>query len=282
MLSACGWGQPYPFRVLVRSVWRVALLGVIALAVLAVGGYRVIRHLASPIPPSADQVIKEAAATTAAVTSANATFTTQVSGLPMLFGTVRERVTPTRLATLSMTSVDGADRFAVTEVVTRSTVYVSMPSLTAAFGKPWIGVPVPELGADPAMAQLYQTAALPTAEAALIGTAWEERLTGKTTLRGVPVSRYVGSIDPATAFSELSPQLRQLLAPELSATTGTISFTVWIDAQHNFRKVQVSAIIGGQPTVTTVLVTAFNRVMHIAVPSSGQVAALRHKAPGTT
>ncbi len=281
MTSASAVSQPYPFRVLVRSVWRVVLLAVIALAVLAVGGYGVIRHLYSPIPPSADQAIKDAASATSAITSASATFTTQVSGLPVMFGTVRERVTPTTLATLRMTSVDGADRFAVTEVVTRSTVYVSMPSLTAAFGKPWLGVPVPGLGADAAMAQLYQTAALPTAEAALIGTAWEERLTGKTTVRGVPVSRYAGSIDPATARSELTPQLRQLLAPELAATTGTISFTAWIDAQHNFRKVQISATIGGQPTVTTVVVTAFDRAMHIAVPSSSQVAALPLKAPRT-
>jgi hypothetical protein len=173
-----------------------------------------------------------------------------------------------------MTSVDGAERFAVTEVVTRSTVYVSMPSLTAAFGKPWLGVPVAKLGAYPAMAQLYQTAALPTAEAALIGTAETERLAGKATVRGVPVSRYVGRIDPATALTALAPHMRELLAPELGAATGTIGFTAWIDSQHNIRKVQTSATIGGQLTVTTVVITALNRVTHIAVPQSGEVAAL--------
>jgi len=262
-----------------RSGLLVALLAFIALTVLAVGGYGVITHANRPIPPSADQVMQDTAHTAATMTSASATFTTEVSGMTVMFGTVRERVTPTSLAMLSMTSVDGVARFAMTEVVTRSIVYVRMPSLAAANGKPWIGVPVAELGAYPPMAQLYQTAALPTAEAALIGTASTERMTGTTTMKGVKVSRYVGSIDPATALTDLAPDLRRLLAPELSATTGTISFTAWIDAQHNLRKIQTSAIIGGQLTVTTVVVTAVNRVLHIAVPESGQVVAVPHQSP---
>jgi hypothetical protein len=282
VIRAFARSRPYPFRVPLRSSWRIALLALICLAVIAVGGYRVMRHLYPAIPPSADQVIHDASATTAAMTSANASFTTQVSGLTTMFGTVRERITPTGLATLSMTTVDGADRFAVTEVVTRSTVYVTMPSLATAFGKPWLGVPVPALGAYPAVAQLYQTAALPTAEAALIGCASTERLTGTTTVRGVKVSRYVGSIDPATALSELAPGQRQLLAPELAAATGTISFTAWIDAQHNLRKIQTSATIGGQLTVTTVVVTAVNRVLHIAVPQPSQVAAMPLRGPVTS
>jgi len=238
-----------------------------------VGGYRVIRQLYPAIPPSADQVMRDAAAT-AARSSASAQFTTQVSGLTVMIGTVRERAAPTRLATLSMTSINGAEQVAVTEVVTRSTVYVNMPSLTAAFGKPWLGVPIGNLGADPAMAQLYQTAALPTAEAALIGTADTERLAGKATVRGVPVSRYVGSVDPASALTALAPAMRQLLAPELASATGIIGFTAWIDAQHNIRKVQTSATIDGELTVTTVVITALNRATHIAVPQSSQVAAL--------
>jgi hypothetical protein len=265
--------------VLDRQAGRVPLaaviaLAIVALAVIAGGGYRVIRHLYPPVPPSADQAIKDMASTSAAMTSANANFTTQVSGLTVMFGTARERVRPTTMATLSMTSVDGADRFLVTEVVSRSTVYVSMPSLAAAFGKPWIGVPVPKLAADPAMAQLYQTAALPTAEAALIRTATTERMTGTTMVRGIKVSRYIGSIVPATALAELAPAQRQLLAPELAATTGTITFTAWIDAQHNLRKIQTTAIIGGRRTVTTVVVTAINRVLRITVPQSSEVAAL--------
>ncbi len=260
----------------------VALLAFMALAVLAVGGYGVISSVNRPIPPSADQVIRDVAHAATAMTSDSANFTTQVSGMTAVFGTIDERVTPSRLATLSMTSVDGAERFAVTEVVSRSTVYLRMPSLAAAFGKPWIGVPIPELGADPAMAQLYQTAALPTAEAALIGTANTERMTGIATVRGVKVSRYVGSIDPATALADLGPGLGQLLAPELASTTGTIRFTAWIDAQDNLRKIQTTATIGGQLTVTTVQVTAVNQVVHIDLPTSSQVAALAHQAPAAS
>jgi hypothetical protein len=279
VIGACAVSEPYPFRVVRRSGWRLALLAVVALAILAVGGYRVIRHFYAPIPLSADQAIQDVARTAATMKSANANFTTQVSGLTVMFGTAREQVTPTRLATLSMTSIDGADRFSVTEVVTGSTVYVGMPSLATATGKPWLGVPVDQLGAYPAMAQLYQTAALPTVEAALLGTASTERMTGTTTVGGVKVSRYVGSIDPATARAELTANMRQLLAPELAATTGTISFTVWVDSRHYLRKVQTSATIGGQRTVTTVVVTAVDQVLRVAVPSSSQVAPAPRQSP---
>lgn len=250
------------------------MLAVFAVAVLALGGYRVYRHLYPPAPPGPGLIMEETASASAAMKSASGTFTTQVSGLTVMFGTVRERVTPTRLATLTMTTVDGAVRFPVTEVVTRSSLYVSTPSMTASIGKPWLAVPVQQLGADPTMMQLYQTAALPTAQGALIGTAGTVRLAGTSFLRGQLVSRYVGSIDPATALAGLDPQLHDLLAPELTATTGAIGFTVWVDAQHNLRKVETRATISGQLTVTTVDVTAVNRKMHINVPPSADVAAL--------
>lgn len=299
MASALAIGRPYSCRVLATARFRRAarsrlkgrrraafllrllLLAFIALGVIAAGSYRVLKAWNQDVPPSADQAMRDAATTAAAMTSANATFTTQVSGLTVMFGTVRERVTPARVAKLSMTSVDGAARFPVTEVVTPSQVYVSMPSLTATFGKPWLGVPVSQLGADRAMTQLYQTAALPTAEAALIGTATTEQLTGSTKMRGVTVFRYGGTINPAAALAELAPGMRQLLAPELTASTGTIRFTVWLDARHQLRKVQTSATVGGQLTVTTVVVTAVNRTLHITVPSPGEVAAVQLTDPAS-
>jgi hypothetical protein len=252
----------------------VTILALVALVVLAVGGYALYRHFYPAGPQTPGQAIEDASAAAAGMSSTTATFTTQVNGLTTVFGTVREQVTPTRLATLHMTSVDGADRFAVTEVVTRSHVYVNMPSLSASVGKPWLAVPVGKLGADPVMLPLYQTGALPSAEAALIGTANKVRLAGTTTVGGVKVSRYVGTINPATALTGLDTQLYQLLAPELTATTGPISFTAWIDSRHNIRKVETSATINGQPTATTVVVTGVNQKLTMAVPPAGQVTAL--------
>jgi len=247
---------------------------VVALAVVAVGGYGLYRHWFPAGPSTAGQAIEEASSAAAAMTSATATFTTQVNGLTVMFGTVRERVAPTGLASLKITSVDGADRFAVTEVVTRSDIYVNMPSMTTNVGKPWLAVPVGDLGKDAAMLPLYQTGALPTAEAALVSTAHTVRKAGTTTVGGVKVTRYVGAINPATALAGLDSQLYQLLAPELTATRGTIGFTAWIDSHQDIRKVQTSADIGGQRTVTTVVITGVNLKVHIAVPRASQVAAL--------
>jgi hypothetical protein len=249
------------------------LLAFVALVVLGVGGYGLYRH-DHPAPQTPGQAIEDASAAAAAMSSTTATFTTQVNGLTVMFGTVREQITPTRRATVSMTSVDGADRFAVTEVVTKSDIYVNMLSMAKSIGKPWLAVPVSKMGADAALLPLYQTGALPSAQAALVGTANAVRLAGTTTVGGVRVSRYVGRINPATALTGLDSQLYQLLAPELTATTGTIGFTAWIDAQHNIRKVQTSATINGQPTVTTVVINGVNQKLTITLPPSGQVTAL--------
>jgi hypothetical protein len=269
---AAGW--PYPFRVLLRSGRRVLVLTVVALAVVGVGGYSLYRHWFSAAPQTAGQAIEEASSAAAAMTSATATFTTQVNGLTAMFGTVRERVTPTSLATVRMTSIDGADRFAVTEVVTPSHIYVNMPSMTTNVGKPWLSVPVGDLGADAAMLPLYQTGALPTAAAALVSTANTVRKAGTSTVGGVKVTRYVGGINPATALAGLDTQLYQLLSPELTATKGTIGFTAWIDSHQDIRKVQTSASIGGQRTVTTIVITGVNLKVTITVPKTSQVAAL--------
>jgi hypothetical protein len=246
---------------------------VVALGVLAADGWWLVRtrDAVKPLPPHA--ATAEAVSQAAAVTSAKATFTTQVAGLTTVFGRVSEQLRPQRV-TLTMTTVDGADRFGVTEVVTDSAVYLRAPGLANAVGRPWISVPVAGLTADPALMGLYQTGAIPTVDAAMIGTAAGIRSTGPRTINGVQTTRYVGTIDPAVALRRLSPAQRLLLAPELTAVSGDLHFVAWIDGHHNLVKLETSATIDGLSTVTTVVVTAFNQRVHLTVPPSSQVSAL--------
>jgi hypothetical protein len=251
---------------------------VVALGVLAADGWWLVHtrdlklaELAKEDTPRAQTAT--AVSQAAALTSARATFTTQVSGLTTVFGRVSEQLRPQR-TTLTMTTVDGADRFGVTEVVTDSAVFIRAPGLANSVGKPWISVPVAGLTADPALMGLYQTGSIPTIDAAMIGTATGVRSTGPRTVNGVRTTRYVGTVEPAQALRRLSPAERQLLAPELTAVSGDLHFVAWIDAHHNLVKLQTSATIDGLSTVTTVVVTAFNQRLHVTVPPESQVSAL--------
>lgn len=258
--------------------WRFGIILVLALGVLAADGWwlvrtRDIRELQLARQETPQAVTAKAVSQAAALTSVRATFTTQVSGLTTVFGRVSEQLRPQRV-TLTMTTVDGADRFGVTEVVTDSAVFLRAPGLENSVEKPWISVPVAGLTADPALFELYQTGSIPTLDAAMIGTDSAVRSTGPRTVEGVRTTRYVGTIDPALALRRLKPAERQLLAPELTSASGNISFVAWIDAHHNLVKLQTSATIDGLSTVTTVVVTAFNQRLHVTVPPQSQVSAV--------
>jgi hypothetical protein len=246
---------------------------VLALGVLAADAWWLVRtrDAAKPLPPAAETA--KAVSQAAALTSARATFTTQVSGITTVFGRVTEQLRPLRV-TLTMTTIDGADRFGATEVVTDSAVFLRAPGLANSVGRPWISVPAAGLTADPALIGLYQTGAIPAVDTAMIGTAAKVRSTGPRTVNGVRTTRYVGTIDPALALRRLSPAERQLLAPELTTVSGDVQFVAWIDAHHNLVKLQTSATIDGLSTVTTVVVTAFNQRLHVTVPALSQVSAL--------
>lgn len=250
--------------------WRLGVVLTASLAVLAADGWWLVRtRQAAAQTPS--RVIQEAASQTAGLPWAKATFTTQIGGLTTMFGRVGEQLRPHR-ATLTMTSVDGADRFSVAELVTDSDVYVSTPALTEAVGKPWLGVPLTSLTADPVMTDLYQTNALPSSAAALLGVAGQVRKTWTATLGGVATTRYVATVDAATAAAKLSPRERQLLAPVLSAASGDISLVIWIDSRHDIRKIRSTVLSGGQPVVTTLVFMVDNQALNITVPSASQVA----------
>lgn len=245
---------------------------VVALTVLAADGWWLL-HNREQAKQTPHTVLAEAVSQAAALSSVRANFTTQLAGLTSVFGQVNEQRRPDR-ATLTMTTVDGADRFGVSEVVTESVVYVRAPGLANAVGKPWISVPMTGLTADPAMEGLYQTEAIPSADAALLGTAATVRSAGTATIDGARTTRYVGSIDPATALRRLPQAEGQLLTPELKSVTGELHFVAWIDGQHNLRQVQTSGTIGGVSTVITVVIKAFDPAVHVIVPDQSLVSAM--------
>jgi hypothetical protein len=253
--------------------WRFAVVIVVAVGVLAADGWWLLRTREQTRQAPPTLLLADAVSQAAGLTSDTANFSTQVAGITTIFGQISEQRRPDRV-TLTMTTIDGADRFNVAEVVTDSVVYLQAPGLAPGVGKPWISVPLTGLSADPALAGIYQTDAIPSVDAALVGTAATVRAAGTRKINGDRTTRYVGTIDPATALRRLSVTMRQLLAPELKTVTGDIQFVAWIDAQHYLREMQTTATVAGLTTVTTVVVKALNPAVHITVPASSQVSTL--------
>jgi hypothetical protein len=245
----------------------VGLLAIAAILVLAAGGYEV-RLQREPKPLTARQTVAAAAALTSRGRS-SVEFATTVSGLRVSSGTAREQAGG-KSARLSMTVADGAVTTVVTEVVEGGQVYVQTRGLAAATGKPWLGVPVADLAADSAVDQLYATCVLPAEVASLLTAAGQLQQAGPAFVAGVPVTRYDGTVTLADAAT-LPLRVRELLAPELAAVNGPVTFSAWIDAAHRFRKVQTSVTTGGRLTVTTVVFGA-GQGPAITVPAASQVA----------
>lgn len=66
------------------------------------------------------------------------------------------------------------------------------------------------------------------------------------------------------------------MGPGLNALTGDVQFTVWIDAHHVRRMVEVEHV-NGATVSSTINITAINQPVHITTPPASQVAPLSQR-----
>ena len=73
---------------------------------------------------------------------------------------------------------------------------------------------------------------------------------GTAVISGVPTTEYTGTYHIGAGLNRLSPSLRKQMQQALSATGMTTSqFTIWVDGQHNVRKlVQTETGTGARPS----------------------------------
>ena len=164
-------------------------------------------------------------------------------------------------------------------ILTSNTIYMKMSALAKMVGKPWVKLDFSSFrntsGLDLAsMFQQFQTSN-PLAEAQMFAASTDVHQVGTQVINGVPTTEYTGTYHIAAGLSRLSPSLRRMMGPALSASGMTASqFTIWVDGQHNVRKLVQTESGNGTSITTTMLVTSINQPVHVQLPPASQVATM--------
>jgi hypothetical protein len=74
----------------------------------------------------------------------------------------------------------------------------------------------------------------------------------------------------AAALKALAPNVRKTLGPALRALRRILSFHIWLDAQHQTRKVTEVETINGATVSTTVNISGINQPVHVSLPPANQ------------
>lgn len=195
-----------------------------------------------------------------------------------LVGTLQEQLKPTVVAQQDLTvkeagvSVPGG----MHTLLTANAVYMRMSSLAKMTGKPWVKIPFSSLkktsgiNLAPLLHQLQGNN--PLAQTQMLAAATNVHQIGTATVNGVPTTEYSGTLDVAKAMTRLDPSLRKLVGPAMAATGITTShFTVWVDGQHQVRKMVQSEGGSSYHVNSAVTITSINQPVHIHVPPASQV-----------
>ena len=206
------------------------------------------------------------------------------SGDLSISGTFAERIRPSVLAQVNISSLRTAGAAVpggLSEMLTPTALYLKSPPLVQQLhlAKPWLSVSLAQLsqstGTDLSQLVNSVTANGPLAQSQLLTGATSVRKTGTTSLDGVPVTEYAGTIDLAKAAAALSGSSRSQLQQAIkTAGLSTATFTVWIDGQHVTRKSVVHETGKTIAETITTTITGINQPVSIALPAAGQVAPL--------
>jgi hypothetical protein len=233
---------------------------------------------------SASRALSLAAAQAQKVSSFTATMNIVSHGslASHMTGTLQERVRPTVLAHQAF-SIHGGSGLAVPgsmqTLLTSHAIYLNMSTLSRVAGKPWVKIPFSSLkksmGLDlaPLIHQLQGNN--PLAEAQMLPAATNVRRVGSQTIDGVQATEYSGSLDVGKAMTRLDPGLRKLVGTALSSTgIRTAHFRVWVDGQHQVRKMVETEGATSYRVTSTIVITSINQPVHIHVPPASQVASM--------
>ena len=248
-----------------------------AVAVLAAGCSAASSTGASGTP---QQAVAAAARQAAQISSATAVLSEQVgsSGGESISGSVTEQIKPSLLMSMRLSIGSGGG---VSEnldgIINTKSMYLHSSAFSQQTGKPWLEIPFSVLGGgSSSLAQLFKSLSKinPAQQTAVLGGARNVREVGTAVIGGVQTTHYTGTISPTNGLAALPPALRKTLAPELKSISGHITFSLWIDGQHQIRKVTESESVSGQQVVTTIVFSAINQPVHVSLPPASQVAVI--------
>jgi hypothetical protein len=280
----------------VRPAWPAA--GLAALTLAAVAGCAASSSPAasgpSPAPPSPLSAVQLAAKTTAAVKSVTGTVSIQASAKAGATGssgsapasdlkvtaTFAEQLHPSLLADVEISSMTAGGSTlpgAFSELLTPTTLYLRATFLTQALhlSKPWLAIPLSGFGQSTGidLGQLLSQVSGegPVDQAQLLTGATSVRNVGTSTLDGVPVTEYIGTISLAKAVAKLSGSLKTQLSQAMqTAGLSTASFHVWVDADNVTRKSVITENGTDLSETISATMTSLNQPVTISVPPASQ------------
>ena len=237
-------------------------------------------------------VVKLAAKTTGGANTFTGTMSVQTtakagtssSGDLTMAASMAEQLHPSLLAEIKISSLSSGRTTlpgGMTELITPSTLYMNWSVLTQELhtGKPWLAIPLSTLGKSTGidLTQLLNQAASesPLNQSDMLAGATGVREVGKSTIGGVPVTEYQGTLSIDKGLQQLPAANRAAVQKQVSAagfTTGT--FTVWIDGSNTMRKVVMTEQGRALTEVVSMTITSINQPVDITVPAASQTTAL--------
>jgi hypothetical protein len=262
---------------------RVATAGaaVLAIAIVAAVLAAVVHNSGAPKPASAQltaaQAVAQAARQQDSVKSETTTITEQISGdvSGTITGTVQLQRAPLLLGMNLAESIAG-HTVRIRAIITDSLMYLklgSLPGVPRYLAAKWIRIPLTGLGQSSVFGTLQQQLQNdnPTSQLALLKGAGHLRAAGSQIVSGVSTTRYNGSITPSAAVKLLPAAQRAVLAPYLQQLRGNEAVSVWIDRDHNVRKIEVVENTAATTVVVEGTYSSFNQPVKIALPRPSQV-----------
>lgn len=230
------------------------------------------------------QAITLAAHQAKAVNSAAFTLDVQSTGATSenMAGTIQARLRPSLLAdeNFSTLTVNGHSLpGGIHEILNSQTVYMKMAILQQELGKPWVRLSYAELrqatGLD--LGQLVQQIQdyNPMVQTQMLAGAKDVKTVGTQTIDGVKTTEYTGTYAISAAMAKIPSSFRSFVQKQAqSMGLGAVQFKVWLDAQHQARK--IITVEHGRSTqiIVTVQVTGINQPIHVTYPPASEVATI--------
>src|SRR6201996_2874364 len=230
---------------------------------------------------TAAEAVKQAAAQAQKATSYAADVTVQTTGTAAttISGTLQQQTEPSPLAVANFSSVTVQGQpvqGGLQEIINSSGIYLKMSQLAKQTGKPWLEIPVSELSrvSGVSFSQLLQNGSNdPLVETQMLSSSTNVKKVGTATVNGVPTTEYSGTYPVTAGLAKLPAASRSKIAAQLKAQGLTTEhFTVWLDDQHQGRKVISSAKGTSESVSSTVPVTSVNQPVSVSLPPAAQTA----------
>ena len=201
------------------------------------------------------------------------------SGTINMSGTMSGQRQPLEFsANIGTFSAAGENIGPMDEILTTKDLYMKVGMLSQALhtSKPWIVMPISELsnatGVNLSSLLSETQDSSPLTETQLLAGASGVKKVGTSTIGGVPVTEYSGSITMDKALAALPSDVRSGLQQEISSTgISSAYFNVWLDSQNQAKKEIVSEKGRTISETITVTMSSVNQPVTITPPAASQV-----------